>query len=95
MIIIINYTHACTYTYVHTCTHTHTHTHTHARTHPHTHTHTHAHTNNMQPRLRDKIEYHIAGYLRGVQLSQMSLIYHELVIFTDALFTTLHLTNDI
>ena len=39
--------------------------------------------------------YHIAGYLHRVQLSQMSSIYHELVIFTDALFATLHHMNNI
>ena len=39
--------------------------------------------------------YRIAGYLHGVQFSRMSSIYHELDIFTDALFATLHLTNNI
>ena len=42
-----------------------------------------------------QIAYHIAGYLGGMQFSRMSSIYHKLVIFTDALFAKLHLTNDI
>ena len=32
--------------------------------------------------------YCIAGYLYGVQLSQMPSIYHEPVIFMDVLFAT-------
>ena len=36
------------------------------------------------------ISYRISGYLHEVQLSRMSSIYHEPVIFTDALFATRH-----
>ena len=40
--------------------------------------------------VRDISSYCIASYLRGVQLSRMSSIKHELVIFNDALFATLY-----
>ena len=36
----------------------------------------------------------IADYLCGMQLSQMSSVYHELAIIIDALFVALHLMND-
>ena len=40
-----------------------------------------------------QIHYRIAGYLHGMQFLWMSLIYHELVIFTDVLFMTRHFNN--
>ena len=39
--------------------------------------------------------FRIAGYLHGLQLSRMPLMYHELVIFTIVLFATLNLMNGI
>ena len=41
------------------------------------------------------VRYHIAGYLHGLQLLQMPLMYHELVIFTIVLFATLNLMNGV
>ena len=37
--------------------------------------------------------YRIVVYLHGLQLSQMSLMYHKVVIFTVVLFATLNLTK--